>query len=201
MSTGAQLRYVDAVEVARAASEALKPVVARSKVVGSLRRHKAMVSDIEILVEPRPGVGDLFGGESHDVESIKAVARTWGELTLNGDRLIQIADAFGRPGLKLELYIVRPPANWFALLAIRTGPADLGKLCVTRLPMFQIYQRDGRIVDAQGKDVPVQSEQEWFALARMQYFPPHLRDTREAFTPLRPSPEAVNLLREACTDD
>ena len=45
--------------------------------------------------------------------------------------MMQITDLEGREGFKLEVYLVHPPAQWGTLLAIRTGPWELGRHAVT----------------------------------------------------------------------
>jgi len=125
-------------------------------IAGSIRREKATVSDIEIVCEPilsRPP-GAASQGKMFDEPADDVPLRAWAF----GQRLKTIAaaedipfdfklKADGRPekagqryilfqhetGLKIDLFVVRPPASWGALLAIRTGPADFSRLLVTSI--------------------------------------------------------------------
>jgi DNA polymerase/3'-5' exonuclease PolX len=184
LSVGVRIPWKQAVQVAAALSENLLPVVERSKVVGSVRRRRPTVGDIEFLVEPRRVPADLFGATKPDTEAIRAVAETWGRIVKAGDRMIQITDLRGIKGWTCDLYLVHPPANWWALLCNRTGPAELGHLAVTLMQHRGYYQRQGRVVDRAGRDVPIESEEGWLRCAGLPCLPPHLRDDRAALLPL-----------------
>lgn len=89
---------------------------------------------------------------------------------------------------------------WGSILAIRTGPADLGQLVVTRMKAFGFSHAEGYAHDMHGNLVLTESEAQFFALAGLPCLPPSQRDSIEARTPLRPtvSAEAIAKFREAC---
>lgn len=195
---GTHLTFSQAFELAKHIHAEFVPVCERVKIAGSLRRRKGTVSDLEFVIEPKKAVADLFGTEKHDVDSIKAVALSLGTILKGGDKYIQVGDAGGASGVKLDIFIVTPPANWWCILAIRTGPWDLGKVCMEQFNRYNLKHDGGRLLDRHGNEVPVESEEDFFRHARMPYFKPHLRDTPEAKTPLPASDDAKALLREAC---
>lgn len=184
MSAGTKLPWADAAALAERLSGDLAPVVARCKVVGSVRRRKPLVGDVELLVEPRMQPVDLFGTEAPDVESIRAVAERWGTVVKGGERMIQVTDVDGVSGRTVDLYLVHPPANWYALLCIRTGPAELGQQAVTLMQRYGRFQKMGRVVDRAGVEVPITSEADWFACAGLACLPPAERTERAV--PLSP---------------
>lgn len=185
MSVGTRIPWEDAYALAADVAEDLAPVVVRSKAVGSLRRRSRSVGDLEFLVEPRMIDADLFGGKKAHVEPIRAVAEKVGTVVKGGDRMIQVTNLYGAPDVTLDLYIVRPPANWYCLLAIRTGPWELGKHAVTLLRDHGLRHEGGRILRRDGSEYPVESEVDFFEAAGLPFLPPHLRDDPAARKPMR----------------
>lgn len=181
MSIGTRIPWAKAYTVAEMLSEDLQPVVQRSKVVGSVRRRRPTVGDIEFLIEPLRLTSDLFGADAlPDTSAIFAVASKWGRVVKSGDRMIQVKDLRGIEGWAVDLYMVHPPANWWCLMAIRTGPAELGRLAVTLMRDRGLRHNGGRILQEDGSEYPVESEEDFFAAAGLKYYPPHQRDERAA---------------------
>lgn len=179
MSTGLKVPFADALHIAEQLVADLRPVCERVKVVGSLRRKRPQVGDVEILLEPRMVTSDLFGSQMPDLLPIRAVAYSWGGIEKAGERMLSIRTAM--QALKVELYMVHPPANWFVLLAIRTGPATLGKEAVTRMHQFGRRCDGGRIIDKRtGYEWPCNCEEDFFRAAGLPCLPPARRDTPEA---------------------
>jgi DNA polymerase/3'-5' exonuclease PolX len=184
VSTGPSLRHADALALAKHLVDDLNPLVQRCKVAGSLRRRRPLVSDIEIVAEPRLVTADLFGGTAPDVAPIRRLAESWGTVVKGGEKYIQVEHVLGVGGVKLDLFLVTPPANFWVILAIRTGPANLGQEAVTRMHHHGRRCVEGRIVDRAGQPVPCSSEEDFFAAAGLPCLPPLLRDTRDALRPL-----------------
>lgn len=108
----------------------LDPYCARIEVVGSVRRQRHRVKDVELLIAPRP---DLL---SIDVVLAPAMAEGWLRPgAKNGARLkqIQILSVARdlRDWLDVDLFICLPPAQWGVLSLIRTGPASFSKWLVS----------------------------------------------------------------------
>lgn len=159
----------------------LESVTKRAVIAGSLRRGKPKVSDIEIVAEPRETAVDLLGTLGPDIESIRHVARGWGDLTRNGDRYIRAFDAFGVLGLAVDLFLVHPPAEFGTILAIRTGPAWLAQHAVTRMHRYGRRCSGGRILEVHtGKVYPTPDEESFFAAAGLPCLPPERRDHEAA---------------------
>ena len=180
--TGTRLSWDDASRIAQKLFTDMEPAARRVKTVGSVRRRRPDVGDIELLVEPRMEPHGLFGEMRPDVESIRAVAAKWGEIVKGGEKMLSIL----RPdGVKIEVYMVTPPAQWGSLLAIRTGPGDLGKHAVSLMIERGLRHVAGHVEDRRtGEVLSTATEEEFFVLAGLPCLPPHRRDSPEAYRPL-----------------
>lgn len=200
MSEGVRVPFAQALDVARLVVAALQPAVQRCKVAGSLRRRRELVSDIEIVAEPLT-VQDLAGEPYPDVDRVRQVMRKLGSVQKDGDRYQQYQLHAGR-GLKVDLFLVHPPAEWGSILAIRTGPANLSQFAVMRMQRYGRHHVNGRIVitrssmepldegDAGLEVWPTPTEEEFFRAAMLPCLPPAQRDSPEAFRPLDfPNPQ------------
>lgn len=176
MSTGPRIPLQEALEIAQEVSARLTPLTARLKCVGSVRRQKETVGDIEFLAEPVMH-GDLFDGQTPVLDPIRSELYSMGTWVKGGDRMMQITDLFRRPGLKLDLFLVHPPSAWGSQLAIRTGPADMGHYVVTacRSRGFRHDNGYAQRLDT-GERVPTDTEEEFFALAGVECVPPPERE-------------------------
>jgi len=105
------------------------------KIAGSLRRGEHNVGDIKIVTMPILAV-DLFGQivplqhcAFDAVLQRMTQAGTLGTLIKGGPRYKQ----FALPqGINLDLFLVRPPAEWGVILALRTGPDNFSRWLVTQ---------------------------------------------------------------------
>ncbi len=163
----------------------------RWTVAGSVRRQKADVGDVDIVCIPRfadlPG-NDMFATPTrtnllwqrvddlvrlgkfsrHARDTVLGERECWGDKT----RSIEFR------GCAYEIYVADKD-NFGPLLAIRTGPAELGKELVTRIPRFGYACRDGfHLWDVKAspavmrKDV---TEDQFFKAAGMVFMPPEQR--------------------------
>jgi DNA polymerase/3'-5' exonuclease PolX len=183
MSIGRPVPLTRALEIAQQISELLAPVVARSKVAGSVRRQRPVIRDIEIVIEPRMQM-DLLGSGTPEIETIHRKLRELGQWAKGGDRYVQILDVLGHEGLTLDTFLAHPPARFAVLLAIRTGPAELGQWAVTRMRKYGRRCEGGRILDMQtGAELPCESEAAFFEYAKLSCLPPRFRDSAGARAP------------------
>jgi DNA polymerase/3'-5' exonuclease PolX len=184
MSTGTKLPWQQAAEIAEQLVRELTPHVERLKTVGSIRRRKPEVGDIELLAEPRMIEADFFGTPGPDLEPIRQMAARWGRVLKNGDRYIQVEIL---DGVHVDLFLCYAPAQWGSLLAIRTGPAELGQHAVTCMKAYGLRHVQGHI-ERDGTLVPTPTEEDFFAAARLPCLPPRQRgsatSTPEAFRTL-----------------
>ena len=110
MSLGLSMPHAEAASLTKTLIEDLNPHVERIQVVGSVRRRRPHVSDIELLIEPRMVVADLFGGLALDIGGLKNELEKLGRIVKGGDRYIQVAEVYGRTSTKLDVFLVHPPA-------------------------------------------------------------------------------------------
>ncbi len=189
MSAGARMTFEDAYKLAEEAAEQLRPTVEVLKAVGSLRRRRTKVGDIEFLARPHSDP-DLFGGPATvHLAEVRNALHHLGTWIKGGSRMMQITDLLGREGARLELYLVHPggcvcrdcaphgPSAWGSMLAIRTGPEELSRYCVTRMRSLG-YRHDHGHAQAVGTEelVPTETEEAFFELAGVACLPPSLRD-------------------------
>jgi len=158
----------------------------RIAIAGSLRRGAAMVSDIEIVCVPRRGP-DLLGEPRGRCLISDAVVsmRDAGQLRWREETHRQPRDWAGRrawnlvvlpESIALDLFVVRPPAQWGAILAIRTGPADYSRRLVTRCREERGFRcEDGRLVDADGRTVHTPEEEDFILTCGFPWVSPEER--------------------------
>lgn len=176
--------YAKAYMVAEKLAQRLERSCEKLQIAGSLRRRVKLVHDIEIVVVPvLEELPDLLG-ETHAMRS--RLDDTLDELieervlrsfpgAKNGPRMKQFAV---QPlGIKVDLFIVLPPAQWGTLLAIRTGPAHYSHWLVSRheigggLPNH-LRVKDGAVMTLYGSNViETPSEESFFALLGIDKVP------------------------------
>ncbi len=157
--------------------------VEQIQLAGSIRRCQPFVKDIEIVVQPFPDAGSpglafsrWIEGAVDDPDTPLAkdgVTKRWGE---KYKRLRWRGEA-------VDLFVVTPPAQWGAILALRTGPADFSRALVTgrkwggAMPSG-LKQELGRLVAwGQGEERPIETptEQEYFHALDLPWIKPEER--------------------------
>lgn len=116
-----KMHYLVAIKVAQALEVMLGAACERTLIAGSLRRKKAEVGDIELVVLPKvEEVRDLFG-EITGFRSLldEALVGLDARLTKNGTRYKQ----FAWDGCPVDLFIATRD-TWGCIATIRTGSAD-----------------------------------------------------------------------------
>jgi DNA polymerase/3'-5' exonuclease PolX len=166
--------------VARSVEEALRPACERILIAGSIRRLKPTVGDIEIVVLPKMIDGirtDLFAPPPKVraldgfLETLKLQDRLVAHPTkaADGDRYKRLW--MPKEEMQLDLFIVRPPAEWGPIAAIRTGSAAYSKKAVTELRDQGLECKEGRIMRG-NEVVPCPTEEEFFRLAGIPFLTP-----------------------------
>jgi DNA polymerase/3'-5' exonuclease PolX len=173
-------------EVAKATAHYLKPACKRVGIGGSLRRRKEMVKDVELIVVPKlfAKSRDLFGNpddeEDRLEESIKEANRVeypwldfWsdpktGEVR-DGPKYKKLIDT--KTGVPIDLFIVRPPAQWGTIFMLRTGSASWNKRFIARLDELGLKMRDGRIIGDRGA-LDTEEEIDVFKAAKVKWKEP-----------------------------
>lgn len=151
--------------------ELLQPWTDGATLAGSIRRRKPYVKDIEIVAMPSEIHDDLFGVARFSTSEIQEIAANWGRVTKNGARYIQVRDVLGC-GVTLDLFLVRPPAEWGTILAIRTGPAAYSQEAVTKIRGRLWKCEAGGVYNDKNLRVPTPTEEDFFQAARMPFLPP-----------------------------
>lgn len=114
------------------------PGVIQAEIVGSLRREKRNVGDIEILVEAAViNQHDLFGNLVASYPATESI-NFWELLAYEaavkvGERYKQYRINTDYGMIKLDLFFCFPPAQWGVLKVIRTGPSEFSRDVVTRV--------------------------------------------------------------------
>lgn len=175
-ATKQRITYTRAEAIAADITALLWPFVEQIEIAGSIRRRKPVVSDIELVCIPRIArtSTDLFGtvftetDALHDAcEQLMARGILAHRFDKNGRR--SFGERYKRllhveSGIALDLFCVKPPAQWGVVFAIRTGSAEFTQRFVTSaliggaLPAYMLV-RDGCLYrHMQGADLPVDSE-------------------------------------------
>ena len=170
-----RLPLPEAQRLANVFLDAVRPFCERAEVAGSVRRGKAEVGDIEIVIQPilTPVVG-LFGEQVGVQDALASFPwGAWGQVFKNGERFKQILMP---QGVALDVFIVRPPAQWGLMLLMRTGPKAFSQWVVTPrrkgggLPSH-LRVKDGAIWH--GKQlIPTPTEADVFKVLGMEHIPP-----------------------------
>jgi DNA polymerase/3'-5' exonuclease PolX len=117
--------------------ERLRPTCARIEIAGSIRRGKPEVKDIEIvampiLKPPLPRFGDKAVFKTPLDKLIAAMLVDGVVAAKNGAKYKQIEIMDGNMlVIKVDLFLVTPPAQWGVIQVIRTGPAEFSQWMVT----------------------------------------------------------------------
>ena len=140
-TTGTRLPLAEAQPLAADLVADLAPYCARIEIAGSIRRQAPTVGDLELVAIPQlVAQQDLFGelsGEHTDLlEDRLGRMLEAGELApryteSEQQRLGPRYKALLYRGAAVDLFIVREPAQYGVILAIRTGPADYSHNLVT----------------------------------------------------------------------
>lgn len=201
------MKHDVALKVAEGLVGHLGPACVRIKIAGSIRRLKPEVKDIELVCVPdltvTPRRAPLEFGKpappSYKTELDRLIAEMGGDVRLeaNGARMKKLDLRYA--GVKCDLFINLPPAQWGVQLAIRTGPADFSQWLVTQrrhggaLPDVYFVKHqvvwDARNVDRsdvpddpnkavalmEGNHVAMAEEAEFFALCGLGWIEPRER--------------------------
>jgi len=103
------MELVKAEKVAYEVVAQLQPFCSKIEVAGSIRRHRPIVHDIDLVCIPS-NQGQFL-----------AVLQGLGRIKIGGGKIIRVGMGFSK-GIDLDVYIATP-ATWATLLLIRTGSA------------------------------------------------------------------------------
>jgi DNA polymerase/3'-5' exonuclease PolX len=158
----------------------------RVLIAGSVRRERSQVGDVEIVA--RVANPDEFGLESALAAAFRAGGLRRPQVP-EGARASPWGDRYrkaqysrdGTERIPVDVFMVRPPADWGVIAAIRTGSAEFSQFVVTRLHAFGLRTEDGRVVQISDPDVrhpelACPEEADFFRLAGLKEPPPAFRE-------------------------
>jgi DNA polymerase/3'-5' exonuclease PolX len=150
VSAGVRVGYREALVVAERVIAALRPGCERIEIAGSLRREARDVGDIEIVAQPKThkepsGLFFETDAEVSDLDPLvdRLVASGEYERLLGKDRYTKLRHRTS--GLQVDLFTVRPPAQWGVIHTIRTGPATYSQWLVTEARRRGFHVREGAL--------------------------------------------------------
>lgn len=188
MSTGTRLARADALAIAEAFVAAIRPGCDRVEIAGSLRRGSPDVGDIEVVARPttHPEPSGLFFEVDVDVSDLdplvdRLVASGDYERLLGKDRYTKLR--YRPAGVQIDLFTVRPPAQWGVIYLIRTGPADYSQWLVTEARRKGFHVREGAMhrgslgcpQSRECEVIPTPEEHDVYALLGMPWTVPAAR--------------------------
>jgi DNA polymerase/3'-5' exonuclease PolX len=159
--------YEQALRIAEATLEQLRPHCIRAEIAGSIRRKKAEVGDIEIVIIPKPFELGLF--ES----GIASVVNKWEKV--RGELPCKYTQRILPEGIALDLFFAEE-SNWGNIFAIRTGSADYShKVLATQWVKCGFKSIDGHLW-REDEQYSLCEEEDLFQLIGIPYVAPEYRN-------------------------
>lgn len=187
MSSGKKLPLEAASLVAEAFIHHMTPHAERIEVAGSIRRRKEMVGDIEIVMIPKlyrekDMLGEFTGPKLDTIHKgiqsyidCESIPGTPALVKLNdGTKYIKLHEQL--VDVQIDLFIVRPPAQWGPIISIRTGSAAFSKQLVIALRKNGLRSEDGRVLDENDNQIDCPEEINFFRAAGRKMIAPWLRE-------------------------
>lgn len=152
----------------------IEPHCVRVEAAGSIRRRKATVNDIDIVIQPRPNSW---------LEIIKTLRREFDAVTeKQGEKLATLFLPFvskqGQGYLQVDLYRASK-ATWGILLLIRTGSKEhniyLAKLAIRK--GYHLAYSKG-LLNEKDEVVASETEEDVFQALGLDYLPPEDRELK-----------------------
>lgn len=158
----------------------ISPTV-KIEIAGSIRRQKPYVKDIELVAKIQ-GTGSPIEKKINLLEAEGKI-----KIEKNGQRYKQLVllDQKGQELIKVDLFIVKPPAQWGVIYLLRTGSAAFSKRFVTEIkPEFRVkngvLEKKGLITDELGtrtiyQGIKTPTEKAVFRAVGWEYVEPEKR--------------------------
>lgn len=178
-------------EAAERLRDLWSPYCERLEIAGSIRRGKSDPHDIELVAVPKIRSEnrqvDMF---TVDMVEVDLLSNALEDKKAQGN-IVDRLDKNGRPawgprfkrllyhGFPVDVFIVRPPAQWGVIFAIRTGPAEFSHRFVTSRSLGGAMPADMRVKDGQllhgGQVVETPEEEDFFEAIGLPCWPPSER--------------------------
>lgn len=176
--------FAQAQVIAWKARATLLPWCDRIEIAGSIRRRKATVKDVELLVIPRAASRDLFGAVTGDsataylAEAVKDAHGPWAlRLSKAGYRTFGLENKLlTYEGFPVDVF-TSTPELWGMRLVVRTGPMEFNVRMMARFRQLGMrgHAYAGAVDDAEGNPIPCPTEENVFRLLRWNWIPPEER--------------------------
>ncbi len=143
-------------QLAHQLAEILSPACERIEIAGSIRRGKPDPHDIELVLAPAAHFEDtIFQLDMTGVLQLDAAHKA------NGDRYKRRI----YKDLPVDLFIVRPPAEWGLIYFIRTGSAHFAHHALSTWKRLTNggFSKDGCLYYANGAPMHTPEEEDVFA--------------------------------------
>ena len=160
----------------------------RFEFVGSYRRKRAFLHDLDVILIPKLKVvrqsddqGDLFGGATHEI-SVSEFDKQLGDLedanrikgVSRGEKIKTIIDIDS--GIQIEFYIATKE-TWPMLQLIRTGSKEHNIKLAKRAKSMGMKLKAGEgLMDNLGANLPIRSEEDIFKFLELDYIEPENRE-------------------------
>ena len=171
-------------EIAETFIADIKDTCEQIEIVGSLRRHKMAVNDIDIIAIPKfiqEEDETLFGEPVHTNLLDQRLSQFCfkGLLTLesNGSKIIRFIKTVDGEEVPIDVYIANKQ-TWWTLMLIRTGSKIHNiKLARRALEMHMQLKADGTgLLSPGGSIIPIEGEEQVFKLLNLPYRMPEDRE-------------------------
>jgi DNA polymerase/3'-5' exonuclease PolX len=169
------MNYDHALKIAEEVKNLLAPHCERIEIVGSIRRLKLEVKDIEIVAIPKPYETGIF--ESGVASVINQWEKVKGELEFKGRpgvKQCKYTQRLHPTGIVLDIFFAERD-NWGYIFAIRTGSANYSHQVLAKRWTKLGYKGDEGFLTYNGKIVPVREEITLFNLLNISYTLPQDR--------------------------
>jgi DNA polymerase/3'-5' exonuclease PolX len=172
--------YAFATEIANDIVDKLKANCERIQIVGSLRRGKSSVNDIDIIATPRSmeTTDDTLFGERVkenllDLKLSELCLDAYLILEANGNKIKRFFRPVHHITVPIDLYIA-DEITWWTLLLIRTGSREHNiKLATRAIDLHMHLKSDGSgLLSPDGTLLRINSEEEIFKHLHLTYKPP-----------------------------
>lgn len=166
-----KFEYAEAKKVADEMLSEMQPHCKRIEVAGSVRRKRQEVSDLELLIIPKPyDIGLLKHGLPEALDKYQCIKGKLHPDTCKYTRRLHPS------GIEVDIFIANED-NWGYLYAIRTGPAEYSHKVLARRWYRMGYRGKKGNLTKNGQIIPIREEQDLYDLIGLPWLEPTSRDS------------------------
>ncbi len=156
------MKLAEAIKKGEQILKKVMPFIARGRLVGSIRRKKPIIRDIDIVVEIKPD----------NLDKLKKCLAEIGNIKLKGDKLIRFITF---DNIQVDIYIATKE-NYEPLLLIRTGSKEHNVKLTTRAHIFNYKLTANGLINTKTGSIIATSERDIFKALKMSHVEPQNRD-------------------------